>query len=648
MALSATLAEMETWIRQDADMQAPDDRVTSEECRNRINRSLAQLYDRLVLVDQEYFLRGATVASNASGKYDIMNDLQTGVVRSIASVVAGGTGYVDGATVTLSQGSNATARGTISASSGTLLGVTLVAGGSGYFDATSTITQYAIENTSTVAPAGLMTSPTIVGNDAFYVFLSAGQSTIYKVNLLTGAVSSSLPMVGVQLRPITAYEPVSGMIAAVSTSGSLYAIDPATLSYTFNVVVGAPTFVDNGVFYDPIGGGLYAADATTIYELDIAGTITNTVVPGVYIPKYVVGIKDNGIVGTLLYQTITGDLIEVNVNPWTVPNFLGFVSEDIASVVYASGPDKIYISGQPSKAFEYDYATSTVSDITPILQAVSGYVYGPSFITYDASNDRVWYGAFAPSITSNIVVSLDATAVTVADTINLPSGVNMSIGVLGTRLVIVGYPTWTVLPAPTFYIYNYVSVVVSSPNYIVLNVGGGTGGQVLVYIESDFYKCKGVWFTEGSGSEPDNGNWDPMRRFNWEAQNALNKASLYDGLRGLPLYRIVTEDNRDKMLISPDQIGGTFKLWYYPSPMKLITPTDRFDGRSGWDEWIVKDVAIQLLMAEESVDQAGALKSIRDEIWERLQLHAEDREAAQPQKIMDVTMLGRRSPRRWT
>ena len=49
MALSATLAELETWIRQDADMQAPDDRLTSEECRNRINRSLAQLYDRLVL-----------------------------------------------------------------------------------------------------------------------------------------------------------------------------------------------------------------------------------------------------------------------------------------------------------------------------------------------------------------------------------------------------------------------------------------------------------------------------------------------------------------------------------------------------------------------------------------------------------------------
>jgi hypothetical protein len=79
----------------------------------------------------------------------------------------------------------------------------------------------------------------------------------------------------------------------------------------------------------------------------------------------------------------------------------------------------------------------------------------------------------------------------------------------------------------------------------------------------------------------------------------------------------------------------------------MLVSTDRFDGRAGWEDWIVKDVAIQLLMAEESVEQAGALKTVRDEIWQRIQLHAEDREAASPQKIMDVTLMSRRYGPRW-
>ena len=647
MALSATLSELETWVRQDADMQAPDDRVTSSECRNRINRSLAHLYDRLVLVDQEYFLRSVSRTSNQSGKYDIQNDFKTGVVRSITSLVAGGMGYVNGATVTLSQGSNATATGTISASSGVLTGVTLTSGGAGYFDVTSTSPGWTSQSITPVAPVGFMTTPTIVGNDAFYVFISLGQSTIYKINLLTGAVSTSAPIAGISLRPCMAYEPGSARLYAVSPTGELYSINPVTLSYVFTLVVGAPAFVDNGVFYDPIGGGLYAADATTIYELDTAGTITNTNVPG-YPPTRIVGLKNDGVSGKLLYQSTNQGILEIEVNPWVGPNFLAFLSvtESIASAVYASSPDKIYISGQLSTAWEYDYATATLTNITPILQSVSGYTYGPSFVWYDAPTDRVWFGAFAPSLTSNIVVSLDATTVTVADTIPLPSGVNLSVAILGSRAVIVGYPTFTVVTAPTFYIYNYTSGVITSPNYIILNVGGGTGGQVLAYIESDFYKCKGIWYSDAGGGTGPTATWFPLRRFQWEQQNALNQSANLGGSGALPLYRIMTEDGRDKALLSPDNAGGAFQLWYYPAPTRLLVDNDRFNGRAGWDDWIVKDVAIQLLMAEESIEQAAALKSIRDEIWERIQLHASDREASQPERIMDVTLLSRRYSRR--
>lgn len=331
MALSATLAELETWIRQDADMQAPDDRVTSEECRNRINRSLAQLYDRLVLVDQEYFLKTATIASSGAGSYDILNDGRTGRVVSIVFLTPSGTGYAVGDLIRLTQ-------------------------------------------VSTGANSCLATVTAVVG----------------------GAVSA----------------------ATVSAAGT------------------------------------------------------------------------------------------------------GYVSDNLS--------------------------------------------------TFTAAN------------------------------------INMS---------------------PVF--------------------SAGSGGQTIIIVESEFYKCKGVWFSSGGSSEPDTGNWCPLRRFNWEQQNALNQSSLYGGVSALPLYRVITKDNRDKVVISPDQLTGAYKLWYYPAPPRLLLPTDRFDGRAGWDEWIVKDVAIQLLMAEESVEQAATLKAVRDEIWQRIQLHAEDREAAQPQRIMDATLLSRRYGPRW-
>lgn len=337
MALSATLAELETWIRQDADMQAPDDRVTSEECRNRINRSLAQLYDRLVLVDQEYFLRNTTIASTGAGTYDILLDGKTGIGIEVVQPTVGGTG------------------------------------------------------------------------------------TGYAVGEVIDLVQSGTPSSVAATALVTSVDPISGAVLALSlqSHGNGYGV---------------------GSISTPIG--------------------------------------------------------------------------DTVTVLYAS------------------------------------------------------------------------------------------------------------------------------------NLGGGGGVGTLV-IESDFYKCKGVWAANGSVSMADNGLWTPMRRFNWEQQNALNQTNLYGGIDAVPLYRIMTQSGRDKLVIAPDGIGGSFRLWYYPAPPRLLMPSDRFDGRAGWDEWIVKDVAIQLLMAEESIEQAAALKNVRDEIWERLQLHAEDREAAQPQKIMDVTMLGRRPGPRW-
>jgi len=74
----------------------------------------------------------------------------------------------------------------------------------------------------------------------------------------------------------------------------------------------------------------------------------------------------------------------------------------------------------------------------------------------------------------------------------------------------------------------------------------------------------------------------------------------------------------------------------------MISNADRLDGRSGWDEWVIKDSAIKCLLKEESIEQAAALKAIRDEVWARFQLHASNRDASQPERIRDVRLLSRR------
>jgi len=187
---------------------------------------------------------------------------------------------------------------------------------------------------------------------------------------------------------------------------------------------------------------------------------------------------------------------------------------------------------------------------------------------------------------------------------------------------------------------GYGYKVTSSSNTLTLACSSsiaGSSAQVSAYLESEVYKCKGVWYQAGSA-----GFYNPLRRFSWDEQNLLRQTGIYEASRTLPLYRIATIMGREKLLIAPDTLGGTYQIWFYPSPPKMLSDDDRIDGRAGWDEWVVKDAAIKCLLKEESVEQASAIKAIRDEVWARFQLHASNRDASQPERIRDVRLLSRR------
>lgn len=179
---------------------------------------------------------------------------------------------------------------------------------------------------------------------------------------------------------------------------------------------------------------------------------------------------------------------------------------------------------------------------------------------------------------------------------------------------------------------DYETVSIQSPT--------GGGGFTSVIIESDFYKCKGVWIGGTGASAP--GIWNPLRRFQWEEQNALRQADLYGGLAALPLYRVYTLSGREKVSIAP-MISGTYRIWYYPAPKRMLSDDERIDGRAGWDEWVVKDSAMKCLIKEESIEQAASMKVVRDEIFKRFEIHAAERDATQPERIRNVRLLSRRA-----
>jgi hypothetical protein len=186
--------------------------------------------------------------------------------------------------------------------------------------------------------------------------------------------------------------------------------------------------------------------------------------------------------------------------------------------------------------------------------------------------------------------------------------------------------------------YQSASLTTDTSTLVVVQ-GLGAGGFATVQLDSDFYKCKGVWASDTTSG---NAIWNPLRRFQWEQQNALRQMNTYQGSIALPLYRLFTLDGREKVAIAP-MMTGTYRVWYYPAPQKMLVATDRVDGRAGWDEWVVKDSAIKCLLKEESIEQAASIKVVRDELFKRFEIHAAERDATQPEKIRNVHLLSRRA-----
>lgn len=121
------------------------------------------------------------------------------------------------------------------------------------------------------------------------------------------------------------------------------------------------------------------------------------------------------------------------------------------------------------------------------------------------------------------------------------------------------------------------------------------GTDQLYPLPSDFYKLLGV---EVSLSPSDPNSWVSLRQFEFIQRNLWNYPNIYTfyGVTNLR-YRL----NGNNLYIVPIPTSNqSLRIWYAPRPSQLIKDTDTMDSVSGWQEYIIADVAAKMWIKEET------------------------------------------------
>ncbi len=122
------------------------------------------------------------------------------------------------------------------------------------------------------------------------------------------------------------------------------------------------------------------------------------------------------------------------------------------------------------------------------------------------------------------------------------------------------------------------------------------------------------------------GSWFNINRVNFKA---LQTQTYTDN--GYHSYRLTS----GSVVLHPTPTAsGQIQLWYVPASPQLVSGSDVFDGYNGWEEFVVVDVAIKMLIKEES--DTSALQGQRNQLIARIDRMAATRDDANPDTIQDV------------
>lgn len=154
-----------------------------------------------------------------------------------------------------------------------------------------------------------------------------------------------------------------------------------------------------------------------------------------------------------------------------------------------------------------------------------------------------------------------------------------------------------------------------------------TANQGLYDLNSDFYKLLGVDLVVDA-----QGNGVSLKPFQFEERNAYLYTPSWNVV-GLSYLRYMLQGNKLKLLPTPNG-GNKIKVWYCPIFSSMSADTDSFDGINGWEEYVVIDAAIKMMIKEES--DPSALMAQKQAMIERIETMKQRRDIGSPSKIANV------------
>lgn len=151
---------------------------------------------------------------------------------------------------------------------------------------------------------------------------------------------------------------------------------------------------------------------------------------------------------------------------------------------------------------------------------------------------------------------------------------------------------------------------------------GASAGTTEIALQASFYKIIAVEAQVG-------GRFVRLQRWGWQEHAGLTETDTTGG----PYYYRIAEGY---YVITPDVPTGTaLRTYYIPAFSDLSADADTYDGRDGWEEWVVLDAAIKCMVKEES--DVRPLVAEREKLEARLVRQMQNRDVGRPPKVADVT-----------
>lgn len=130
----------------------------------------------------------------------------------------------------------------------------------------------------------------------------------------------------------------------------------------------------------------------------------------------------------------------------------------------------------------------------------------------------------------------------------------------------------------------------------------------------------------------------PLDRWTWaehnELLNAYGSGASWSTHR--PRYRL-TQNDRIVFLPTP-AAAHTVTIHYVAAPTQLSADANTFDGRAGWEEWIVLDCAIKVMQRMDM--DVSQLQIEREQVWLRIKPSTKNQDRARPRRVQDVDRGG--------